>query len=139
MTLTINTLNGDYLTRDFIIFGEYDEKKYLGGIRNFTCHLELLKKLVDCNFAAIDECQNYSPSIKDFLDVAENMTSDVLFECYAVSPERDDYRITVEGVSVIIKDSNYKDLTLFIESFHDSDEFSIEHIDSEYHLRAWWD
>lgn len=136
---TINELNGDFFERDKIIFGEYEENKYLGGIRRFECSLDVLKELVEKNYAAEDECQNCSPYIKDFIELAEESDLDIEFECYAVSPARDDYRVTVEGMDVVIPDTDFDNITYYVESLHFADEFSFEHRGSNYYLHAWWD
>lgn len=131
-------MNKDYKKRDEIIFGKYDPESYLGGCKNFQCSYETMKQLVDENFIEPDECQNYSLSTKDFMDVLENIPN-VEFLAYAISPDRDDYRVTIEGVEVEIPDTNFDEITLLVESLHYADEFSFHHTGDSYYLHAWWD
>lgn len=85
--------------RDQILFGEnYNENKYFGGIRHYSGlgsdNLELLLKL---GFADKKEKQNDAPSIGEvarFLSKHPNFTA----HGYSVSPERDDHRVSVEGI-----------------------------------------
>ena len=140
MQSTINNLNGDYITRDKYIFGEYNINKYCGGVRRFNCRRATLQHLVANNFGDEEECQNYSPSIKEFLDITEGFEEeDISFQCYAVSPKRDDYRITVEGVSIKIDDKDYDSLCSLVSHFRSADEFSLEHGHDKLSIYAWWD
>lgn len=132
-------LNKDAYSRDILIFGGYDEEKYLGGVRYFSTTPSLIKKLVELGFANPDERQNDSPSIQEFLDYVTGEEDKVLFKCYAVSPRRSDYRVNIEGVSIIIPHDNYNLVSYFVETFRDADEFSFEHDGEEYYLEAWWD
>ncbi len=134
----LNHLNENYKRRDEIIFGEYDEKKYLGGIRNFHCPRETIIGLLNEGFIDPDECQNYSPFVKDFLEYTKDLNN-VEFECYAVSPKRDDYRVSIEGVTVVMHDTDFDNVSRLVETFHGADEFSFEHVQNDYYLHAWWD
>ena len=138
--LLINNLNGDYITRDNMIFGEYDEDEYTGGIRHFTCEPDLIHELLDNNFVDPEDCQNYSPYISEFLEVADRIPDcHVAFECYSVSPERDDYRISIEGIHVVIPDTDYDAIELCVESFNGADTFNFHHEGDSFFLHAWWD
>lgn len=131
-------MNKDYKLRDKIIFGEYDPKSYLCGCKNFHCSYETMKELVANDFIDMNECQNYSPYTKEFMEILDGIPS-VEFIAYAVSPERDDYRITIEGVDVEIDDTDYDTVSLLVESFHTADEFNFQHDGDKYYLHAWWD
>lgn len=132
-------MNHDYRRRDEIIFGGYDPKEYCGGCRRGIISYDVLKQLMDEHFIDKTECQNDSPTAQDFLDYTEFFRDDTTFEIYAISPERDDYRVTVEGVQVDIDDTEHDKITSCVEVFHWADEFSFDHYDGKYHLRAWWD
>lgn len=140
MMLILNKdLNGDYITRDKLIFGGYDEAKYFGGLRSFRCCRDLMKTLIEENFASTREMQNCSPTIGEFMEITEDSDCDITFICYAISPERDDYRISIEGIDIVIPDSDFDSVSYFVESFHGADEFSFQHEESNYYLHAWWD
>ena len=63
----------------------------------------------------------------------------VEFECYAVDVNRDDYRITIEGIRAYIPDTDYDRINLYVEQFRYADEFTFEHMNDCFYLRAWWD
>lgn len=131
-------MNKDYVKRDEIIFGGYDPKSYIGGCKNFHCSYKTMEKLVEENFIELDECQNSSPYTKDFMDILKDVDN-VRFIAYAISPDRDDYRVTIEGVDVEIQDTNFDEVSLLVESFHYADEFTFKHEGDTYYLYAWWD
>lgn len=136
---TINTLNGDYNLREQIIFGEdYNKQNYFGGCRNFSCDRATLEKLLENNFIDPHECQNSGPYVEDFLAYTEGIDG-VEYECYAISPERGDYRVTIEGIDLILPDTDYGNLSMIVESFHSADEFSFQHVGHTYLIHAWWD
>ena len=132
-------MNRNYNARDNMIFGEhYKKEKYVGGIRRFTISSDVLKRLVYDGFADKMECQNYSPYIKDFLEDT-NEDVELTFGGYAVSPERDDYRVTIDEVYVTIPFDKHKELAYFAERYHSADEFTVDVKDDAYKIRAWWD
>ena len=131
-------MNKDYAERDKIIFGKYEPDSYFGGCRRFTCSKEIMQELIEKNFIELYECQNYSPSTKEFMEYIENI-DDVRLNCYAISPLRNDYRITIEGLDVEVADDNYDMISYLVETFHYADEFSFEHNGDSYFLHAWWD
>lgn len=131
-------MNKNVELRDKIIFGKYEPEKYSGGHRPFRCSYETMKALVDNNFIEPDECQNYSPYTKDFMDILDGIDG-VEFIAYAISPDRSDYRVTIEGADVDIEENDHDTLCFLVESFRSADEFNVEHIGDRYHLHAWWD
>ena len=131
-------MNKDFKRRDEIIFGSYEPDKYLGGCRSFSCSYETMKTLVENNFIEMNECQNCSPYTKDFMEILQGVDN-VSFEAYAISPDRDDYRVTIEGVDIEIPDWDYGKVCFLVESFHYADEFSFQHFEGVYYLHAWWD
>lgn len=137
--LTLNGFNGDYITRDKIIFGKYDPSKYSGGCRRFECDFETMEKLYDLGFIDPYECQNLSPSTEWFMNAARDHDVQITFECYAISPERGDYRVTIEGADVGIALGNYDDICYFIRSFNGADELDSYTDDKSFHIHAWWD
>lgn len=112
--------------RDQMVFGEnYDKTKYPGGVRYFdrldakTLRTLLYKKLADPA-----EQQNDAPpvsEIAEFLDGHPNFWA----HGYAVSPERDDHRISLEGVECG-SDYDLSDVQDFFSLFKYPDEVSVE-------------
>ena len=137
--LTINGLNSDYITRDKIIFGEYDEKKYLGGVRRFSISPATLKELLNKNFVGANDCQNYGPMVCEFLEWIADDEELVTFGGYAVTPEREDYRVAIDEVEIDIPLDAYNLVSYYVETFHAADEFTFDVHHNKYHLRAWWD
>ena len=136
-------MNKNYNKRDNIIFGEnYNKEKYLGGVRYFEqMTRKTLKQLLADGFIESDECQNCSPTTEEFLKETEGFDDYVLFEGYTVSPERDDYRITIDAVIIKIPYHEHDALSRFVEAYQGADEFSLSPDNSQktYILRAWWD
>ena len=136
-------MNKDVNERDNMLFGEdYNEEFYSGGCRWFDgISLETLKWLVSEGFADKEEAQNSSPSIGEFIEETNGYNDSVTFDGYAVSPQRDDYRVSIDTVNVEIPFDEPDLLAHFVSSFHYADEFSIspDSLRKIYTLRAWWD
>ena len=108
--------------------------KYLGGCQSFEqLTLDRLILLLDEGFIDPEEYQNCSPDtmeFKAFLDAYPEAT----VHGYMVSPQRDDYRITIEGMEYhgeVSKQMLYD----FIEMFRTADDFTF-HDD---YLYCWFD
>lgn len=111
--------------RDKIVFGEYyDKDRYRGGIRYFShMPVESLHELLKRGFADPDNQQNYAPPIKEivqFLDKHPNFWA----HGYAVSPERDDCRVSVEGVECG-SDYTLSDIQDFFSTFYYPDTLRV--------------
>ena len=133
-------MNKDYKRRDEILFGEYrPERYYLGGCAHADVPYEVVEKLYNEGFIDPDENQNSSPTTAEFINAGIGYEDKIEFEIYAISPERDDYRITIEGVNVWIPYGDNDALCSFVEGFHYADEFSLCTYEEGFHLRAWWD
>lgn len=142
MTFEIEkALNKDVNRRDELIFGAYEPDKYSGGIRYFNCDVNLLRQLVEEKFADPSETQNNSPSIQDMLDTFSDIADDtnVEFGGYAVSPDRDDYRVTIESVDVFVPKENENELSMLVETLRYADEFSMDPTGDGFIIHAWWD
>jgi hypothetical protein len=133
----MRTLNKDYKSRNEIIFGDDDadsNDNWLGGTRRFdSLNLEQLHALIRNEFIDLEDCQNYSPSVGDFLDFMKKYP-EVEAHGYAVSHKRDDYRVSLEGIRFGGK-VTMKMLLDFVHLCRHADEF---HAD-EKGLYAWWD
>ena len=92
-------LNPDFEERDRLLFGRAvswaDE---LTGVKRFRgLGGSALRELVARNFADPEESQNGSATLGDFLKFLEKHPQ-VTAHGYAVSPKREDYRVSLEGL-----------------------------------------
>ena len=127
-------MNMDAKTRDELLFGEFDLDKYSGGIRRFEdLGYDDLKYLMEQRFISYGDYQNCSPCAGDIMHFMEDYTK-FTAHGYAVSPNRGDYRITLEGVE-LTGEYDHETLLAFIEMFRFADEFDIE----PYRLYCWYD
>jgi len=126
-------MNKDVNKRDQILFEEnFDESKYSGGIRYFeNLILNKLELLLKEDFIDKDESQNSSPTTKEFLEIIKKEPG-LTCHGYAVSIERDDYRVSIEGI-----EGQLNDIKL-IEELNDADEFTIMNKDP-LTIYCWWD
>lgn len=97
------------------------------GIKRFEeIDIKILETLLVQKYINPSDSQNASPTAKEFFQFMCEYPS-VKSYGYAVSPERDDYRITIEGIYVLNKDitpSLKKDFMKFCES---ADEISTDY------------
>ena len=127
-------LNENVKLRDEIIFGKYEPAKYMGGIRRFdNLNLDKLKELAVLNFINLEENQNYSPTIREFIEFVEKYPEYTVMG-YTVSIERSDYRVSIEGIEKNSTAESETEETEFIELFGNADEF-----DSDNKMYAWFD
>ena len=124
--------NTDIKTRDEIIFGEYDPKLYLGGVRYFTdMTLETIKMLVKTGFADPEDRQNEAPSIEEFISFMEANEGYVLGG-YTVTDERSDYRISIDRIEKTEPIYTKEELEAFVDFARWADDFETDGY-------AWWD
>ena len=132
--------NRDYRTRDTIIFGQPIDWQNgrTGGISYFyTLTVEQLQSLIEQRFADPEDRQNSSPTIAEFLAFAQAQKSrgfDFTFAGYAVSPSREDYRVSVDAIEWR-GDVGHPVISTFETFAEDADELEL----SSNFLRAWWD
>lgn len=89
--------NRDHRTRDRLL-AEFFTSEETGGIRRFQAlPLSILQELVRAGFADPAEQQNDAPTIGRILDFMKKHPG-VRAHGYAVSPEREDYRVSLEGI-----------------------------------------
>lgn len=106
------TLNNDYRARDkrlFPAFGNAGE--WLGGIARFT-HMGIddLQWFIDNSFIALDETHNFSPDTEAFVAFLQDNPR-FYVHGYAVTHDREDYRMTIEGCGFNRERSGGKPLT----------------------------
>ena len=107
---------------------------YSGGCCNFKgLTLDKLSLLLDEGFADPEEQQNSAPDTMEFKSFLEKYPQ-VTLHGYMVSPERDDYRMSIEGLEYNGAVSREM-LDDFIAMFRFADEFEFE---NDY-LYCWFD
>ena len=108
---------------------------YSGGAFSFNnMSLKTLKSLFENGFIDLEDCQNESPTIGQFKDFVEKYPNEnIRFIGYLISPERDDYRISIEGIEA--KSHNIEFMKNFAKLFSMADEFVCE----VGHQRCWYD
>ena len=126
--------NMDYKVRDSMLHFRNPEKAkddydvlWFDGLEP-----ETLEKLIDLRFADPKERQNYSPSTAEFLEFL-NENDEFTAIGYVVSPNRDDYRLTIEGVEAYGCDE--RQIYNFVNMFRKADEFEMTPV----YQRAWFD
>ena len=123
--------------RDKILNIITDEKNF-GGVHYYTgLDVESLQKLVDLHFALPNDNQNDAPTIGEFIEFMKEFPR---FKAhgYAVVPERDDYRVSVEGLSFSANGGEpltKKEMIAFMAFNGTADEFRIY----PDHARSWYD
>ncbi len=127
-------LNKNVKLRDEIIFGKYESEKYMGGIRRFeNLNLDKLQKLAMMNFINLEENQNYSPTVWEFIKFMRKYPEYTVMG-YTVSIERSDYRVSIDGIEKQFGAESETEETEFIELFGDADEF-----ENNSEMYAWFD
>lgn len=126
----------DVSNRDELIFGRYEPDRYFGGVRRFAeISPDVALTLIDLGFLNRTECQNDSPTAGEMVDfVQEHGAEGWYLHGYAVSPDRADCRVTLEGIG-FEGDINHNDLVDFVEMFRCADEFVI----GDNTLYCWYD
>ena len=131
---TLKTLTKDEINqRDMLIFG-CNSPRYAGGIARFeNMSCEVLEKLLELEFADPKETQNNSPTIKQFLTFMQKYPK---FKAigYVVSPDRDDCRVTIEGLKAN-ENLTAEEIAAFAIKFHNADEFDVTLTSA----RCWYD
>ena len=126
--------NLDVNTRDTFLFGKYDANKYKpGGCRNIDrLTYKDVQYLMELNFIDPDESQNDSPTTKEMYGFLKDHPK-FYASGYAISPDRDDYRITIDEIRCD-GDIEIEELKDFIEFAVGADEIRVRP-----NCRAWWD
>jgi hypothetical protein len=137
----MKNLNLDQKMRDKII-GEHDEKfrtsSYFGGIKHFkNLPATAVRYLLVVGLAHPDERQNlYGPSIEEFVDFMEKYPEVPLTaHGYVVSKEREDYRVSIEGLHAKSENIPEEVQKEFALAFRKADELKV----SSSELYCWYD
>jgi len=126
--------NQDWKLRDNML----DVRPGFGSRDNYDVLLfdnmgaDTLQKMVDLRFADPNERQNNSPTIQEFIEFLNDNPNFTAFG-YVVSINRDDYRLSVEGVESFVYDP--RQFANFVNKFRMADEFTA----TENYQRAWYD
>jgi len=135
--------NEDVKLRDSILhWNERLDKAYKEHCKDYEKNYEIryfdqldadtLQQLIDLKFADPKEKQEDAPTIANFLKWLRD-NPDYKAHGYVVSINRDDYRVSIEGVDGCAKTPEA--LNRFIKMFRKANEF---HVDADYQ-RAWYD
>jgi hypothetical protein len=95
--------------------------------------LDIVTMLLNEKFIDPESRQNESPSVKEFHAFMQKHSSARAFG-YAVSPFREDYRISIEGLFVAPDDVTPEIRKAFVIFCAEADE-----LDTDVMLRSWWD
>ena len=121
--------------RDLIIFNEpYNSEKYLGGIRRFhELGADEIEELLGLGVLDLEDAQNRAPTAGEIFEFVREHPN-FYAHGYTVSPERDDYRVTFEGVECTDA-YTWEDMWAFHRVFAYPDELEI----TPEHVRCWYD
>jgi hypothetical protein len=126
-------MNRDHEKRDELLKDYFDSSEYCGGCRHFSkIPRDLLKLLVELDFADPQEQHNEAPTIGEFLEFEYD---GIVFDGYVVAIRRDDYRVSIDGVYIPHTGKLDEKTIELIQGFHHADDFKI---DGE-EIYAWWD
>lgn len=91
-------LNKDYHRRDEIV--GLKNKKYVAGIKRFQgLSFDQLDSLVEENFISLEDKPTFAPNAQEIYDFLKD-NPDFTVMGYLVSPDREDYRISLDGVEL---------------------------------------
>lgn len=112
--------------RDRVLFGNEDATRHvIGGLKYFDdVGVDTLKWLVANGFLSPGDCQNDSPSAREFIEFMESHPTFVA-NGYATCKARPDCRVTITGLSA--PRVSREDIIDFSDKFNDADEFSVSH------------
>lgn len=130
--------NKDWKLRDSMLEWNPHLEKWITDkehydVRHFVnLDANTLEKMIELGFADPEDQQNEAPTIAEFLKwMKENPSYKA--HGYVVCVERDDYRLSVEGVDGCGKTP--EEISHFKNMFWNADEFDIE----DNYQRAWYD
>lgn len=110
-----------------------DDKNFFGGCASFNgINAKTLQMLVDKGYADLEDNTNGSTTLGEYLDF---MKKHKRFKAhgYIVSNDRDDRRITIEGL-----EANRVTITEMVD-FTDLDRMADEFRATQLHCWSWWD
>lgn len=133
-------LNDNYELREKIIFNEkidWNTDRNFGGMMRFD-NLDLCRliQLFSGNFINPDDDQNGSPTAKEFLNFMLRWRDyPITAHGYVISPNRADYRTTIEGLNLNYTEISHELREEFYKYFTAADEFCAQ----DNRLYCWYD
>lgn len=125
--------------REQLIFGQdYDPETYApGGIRQFgNLSFKKAKELMERGFLPPKDKQNDAPTAQEFVDfMAAHDPDNWTLHGYSVSPEREDVRVTIEGIESVGPLTDH-DMVDFLRTFLLANKLTAE---DEKPVRCWFD
>ena len=124
------------ILRDEIVFGRVqDWTSAGGGTKRFQgLALEDLERLVKEGLIYLEEIQNDAPSVEEFLEFMRKYPI-TLTHGYVVSNDREDVRISLEGLEIDREHVTFELFRDFVALCRCADEFD----DDDKGLYSWWD
>ena len=127
-------LNPNVEVRDKIIFGEHNPDAYAGGCRFFDgLTLEALDALIRDNLIRLEERQNDGTSVRQMREFM-NTFDGYKANGYAVTFDRNDYRVTLTGLDKPTQAATEGELAAFCELFQHADLFQ-----TRGEMHCWFD
>lgn len=120
-------------------------KFYAGGIRRFdNLTVEKLKTLVKEEYIHMSDDHNGCPCVEEMLKFAskiaelEDCNMQILFSGYAVSPNRKDYCVNIDGISYR-STNGYRVDREAVDMFWDFIQSADDRVINAMEGSAWWD
>jgi hypothetical protein len=113
----------------------------MGGTKRFSkLPLELLELLLLEDHIDHEEKHNNAPTIRDLIIFAKQMNEKgyyFFFNGYAVSPDREDYRVSIDTINIkyYFDNSNHLNNKIIEKFFKDADEKDLDNGV----MRFWYD
>lgn len=110
-------------TREHLIFGEDYKPENYGSHGSFTRRfkdmpISTAEILIKLGFLDPEETQNDSPTVREFIDFAkDHLDADFTFHGYVVGPEREDCRVSFEGIESSNDEISKETLLDFVKMF----------------------
>ena len=95
----------------------------------------VIDALIKEGYADPRDCQNSSPSMKEFRNFMKRHSGIITAHGYIILPPRDDARVTVEGCEGV--GLSPEAMQEVIEEFRHADDFNFDISGGEFY--AWWD
>ena len=130
---------GKILARKFDSVLKYLNISFERDCQRFNMNLDQLEHLIKENVINIHDYQNGSPSIRQFRNISKYF-SNVEFSCYIVDKDRNDCRISIDGLTLYIDENNVKQRNLLRQLLKFYPNEVLYDIDGKPNTRwFWWD
>ena len=131
-------------TREHLIFGKDYKPENYGSHGSLTQRfkgmpIRTAEALIANDFLDQEETQNDSPTVREFIDFAkDHLDADFTFHGYVVGPEREDCRVSFEGIESNSDEISKETLLDFVKMF--LVEYPADDTDVGYdRLYCWYD